>query len=64
MNSAYIPFNHLISEHQDSKQDDKTGSFYYNIDSDWSPPHTSKGSIHRPSMSQQMARGLTKLLII
>jgi hypothetical protein len=62
MNNAYIPFNHLISEHQDSKQDDKTVSLYYSTDLDCSPHHTSERSLHRPSRLQQMARDLDKLL--
>jgi hypothetical protein len=61
MNNAYISFNHLILEHQDSKQGDKTGSLYYSTDLDCSPHHTSKRSLHRPSRLQQMARDLDKL---
>jgi hypothetical protein len=60
-NNAHIPFNHLILDHKDREQEDKTRRLYYNTDFDGFSHHTSKGSIHRPSMLQQMAQSLSKL---
>jgi hypothetical protein len=48
---------------KDIGQDNKTQGLYYVTDSDCPQHPTSEGSIHGPSMLQQMAQGLSKLLI-
>jgi hypothetical protein len=63
MSNAYTPFNQPISENKDIGQDSKTQGLYYITDSDCPQHRTSEGSIHGPSMLQQMAQGLSKLLI-
>jgi hypothetical protein len=57
-------FHSIISfqNHKDSEQDYKTENLYYNTNSDCSPHHTSERSIHGPSMLQQLAGDLDKLL--